>query len=431
MKTKLPHFGLLIFYLFCLLTLASALACRLTSDVPGEPNLPTNSGTYTTEPPRAALASNIPDEYQTLADDIAIGLSTFEKSLASRWDGTRSETIYSSDLSYATGNIGDALLDRESLDRVRLQLDAFQKLGIGGVELQVADPLLYPSFPRSQDYLTFYKQVVEEIHQRKMKVLIETGPVFAGTIYSPVRWSWSSFDTEQYFQARQEQLVLIASEIRPDYLSIGNEVSTEEMLTGLTFAKTDYLDYIRGSAAMIGNLSDVYIGSGTGTWEDPSYLDSMLLIESLDFINLHIYPIGKEGRLLQHAYEVALKASQSGKQVVIGEAWLYKVSPQELSAGIGSDFTEIYRRDIYSFWSPLDVRFIEDVMDLSDAAGIDFVSFFWGRYLFSYLDFDSIPKNMSSLQLNQLENQAARSNMESGMLSYTGQAYQKALNDRP
>lgn len=375
-------------------------------------------------------SSPVPSEFQLLYGTLSSDLASFETTLDQSWDGSHGDTILAAELLYANGNIGEALLHPETVTRVRLMLDRLQEIGVSGVGIQIADPMLDPAFPRSAEYLEFYKDVVSEVHRRGLKAMVETGPVFADTIFSPVQWDWSGYTNEQYFRTRQAQLLLIAREIRPDYLSLGNEFTTEEMLTGLKFTRREYLNYLRDTLSKLDRPGGTLAGAGTGTWEDPAYLEEMISATSLDFINLHMYPVGRDGSLLKQALEIALKARAAGKRVVIGETWLYKATPQELAGSPGGNFTEIIGRDVYSFWAPLDARYMEDVVKLADVTGMDFVNFFWTSYFFANLDYESTSRLASESELNRQVNQAAFASMEAGQLSDLGRQYQQFLKNR-
>jgi len=69
-------------------------------------------------------------------------------------------------------------------------------------------------------------------------------------------------------------------------------------------------------------------------------------------------------------------------------------------------------------------------MNLADATNMDFVSFFWTRNFFAYLDYDSTPRNLSTTALNRLINQASLSNIQKGNLSLLGQYVQQKLKSR-
>jgi hypothetical protein len=149
----------------------------------------------------------------------------------------------------------------------------------------------------------------------------------------------------------------------------------------------------------------------------------------LDYIDLHIYPMNKDAIYLDRALNYAIEAHAGGKRVTVSEAWLWKATPAELGNFLG-DTEKIMNRDVYSFWYPLDERFIQDIMNLADATSMDFVSFFWTRNLLSYLDYNSTPHNLTTAEYNRLINQASLANLKQDKLSPLGQYFQQLLNSR-
>jgi hypothetical protein len=188
-------------------------------------------------------------------------------------------------------------------------------------------------------------------------------------------------------------------------------------------------DFIRSTLQKVERPNGMLVGAGTGTWEDPAYLDEVIGMPGLDYVDLHIYPMAKDGALLERAFDDALAARGAGKRVTISECWLYKALPGELGSGIGN-FEGIQVRDNYSFWSPRDERYVLDIMNLADATKMDFVSFFWTRYFFAYLDYSTTPRNLPAIEFNRLINQAALGNIQAGRLSLLGQYYQAQLGKR-
>ena len=113
----------------------------------------------------------------------------------------------------------------------------------------------------------------------------------------------------------------------------------------------------------------------------------------------------------------------------MSESWLWKATPAELSNFLG-DAEKLMNRDVYSFWYPLDEPFIQDILNLADAADMDFVSFFWTRNLLSYLDYDGTPHNLTTAEYNRLINQASLANVQKGELSPLSQYPRQALSSR-
>lgn len=380
-------------------------------------------------PPEQTMPATapVPDEYQALYASLAESLESFHDYLDAHWDGTRASTAFGAELGPANGNRGEKLLQSTTMSGVSLYLDRLEELGVQGVTVQISYPLLGADFPRSDEYLQFYREVAQEVRRRGLKLLVETGPVFPDPEYSNVQADFSSLTIETYFQTKKEQILLIAGEVQPDYLSIGNEPATERMLTGLSFSLDEYLTFIRETSDGIDRSSGVLVGAGTGIWEDPAYLTRFADEPSLDFVNIHIYPVRGGIDYLQQVVEVAVYARTRGKELVIGEAWLYKASPLEVTQN--EPYQNVFPRDVYSFWEPLDARFIEAIMGIAHYQNFEYVSFFWSKYFFSYLDYDETPRDLSRAELIVRSNQAAFSNVRAGVFTGTGQAYQRLLDE--
>jgi hypothetical protein len=311
----------------------------------------------------------------------------------------------------------------------RILLDRLQAMGVKGVVLAVKFPLLKPDFPRSAEYLQFFKNIMAECRQRDMKVLVECGAVFAGTPYSPLQVDWSGYTTESFLQGLQDELLLIAREIKPDYLTLANEPTTEEWLTSLIITPAVWRDFIASTLGKIDRSGGLLVGAGTGNWENPAYINEVLHLPGLDYIDLHIYPLNRDGVLLERALDWALEARAAGKRVTISECWLWKASAEELGTGLG-DSEKAMNRDVYSFWYPLDARFMQEIINLADATDMDFISFFWMRNFFAYLDYETTPHDSTTAEFNRLINLASGYNVLIGILSPLGLYYQEQLKSR-
>lgn len=371
----------------------------------------------------------IPQEYQAVYDELEAEMAHFEVTLNETWDHSLGQTIIATEEAYANGNIGEGLLSANMMGYNRMLLDRLQTMGVKGVVLAIKFPLLKPDFPRSSEYLQFFKNIMVECHQRGMKVLVECGAIFAGTPYSPVQVDWSNYTTETFLQGLEDQLLLIAEQIKPDYLTLANEPQTEEGLTNLTITPMVWSDFIASTLKSIDRSSGLLVGAGTGTWENPNYINELFNMSSLDYIDLHIYPMNQNAIYLDRALNYALEARAAGKRVTVSESWLWKATPAELGNFLG-DTEKIMNRDVYSFWYPLDERFIQDIINLADATDMDFVSFFWTRNFLSYLDYTSTSHNLTTAEYNHLINQASLANLGKSTLSPLGQYFQQVLNSR-
>jgi hypothetical protein len=362
-----------------------------------------------------AVTPPVPSEYQAIYDDLKSTLDAFIKDVPPDKGGP---LMIGAELLYANSNAGEALLKPEALTAVEQELDALHTLGIKGVVVAIKFPMLEPDFPHSADYLQFYKQVSAEIHKRGMKFLVEAGPAFSGTIFSPLQVDWSKYPRDAFIMDQQNELVTITRKIQPDYLQIANEPDTIAMLSGIKFSPADYAAFVQSSVQKIGHHAGMKLGAGAGTWDDPAYMDDLMNIPGLDCIDIHVYPLGLKAILLQRAYAAARTAHSSGKCAVISEAWSYKISSGE-TATMGRNFQQVIARDPFSFWEPVDESFIRAVTKLSQASGIEFVSLFWSRYFFAYLDYDQY-HNLSPAQINQQATRASIINTQRRTLSPLG-----------
>ncbi len=137
---------------------------------------------------------------------------------------------------------------------------------------------------------------------------------------------------------------------------------------------------------------------------------------------LHIYPINRD--YPAHAIENADAARAANKRVVIGETWLYKAGERDPSTSSGRNATEedVFVRDVYSFWSPLDAKQLTLIAQFARHKQIEFLSPFWTRYFYGYLDYAQT-RGLSNKQLLDLANVEASQNIVAGKPTATGGAY--------
>lgn len=376
--------------------------------------------------PVAAQDPAVPAEYQPLYDTLDSTLTNFNTAYAAELANPTGNPTFGAELLTANGNRGEILLEDITYDATLLYMDALQAMGAGGVSIQIAYPLLLTDYPRADEYLAFYQRVVDAAHERGLLVLIENGPVFPDGQYSSVSADFSGLTVEAYFAGRTQMIVSIATEIRPDYLSMGEEPNTEKMITGLDFTVEEYLAFVDATLAAVGDPVDMLIGVGTDVWEAPFYLDDYLARTDLDFINFHLYPVGSARRdFLAELLQQGQRVRDAGKAVLIGETWLYKLAPVEFETR-GAAYQAIFGIDMFDFWAPLDQQHIETVAAIARAGDFEYVSFFWSQYFFSYVPY-SEANALSYGQRYQAVNRAAFAALLDGQLSQAGEAF-RAIN---
>jgi len=366
------------------------------------------------------VSSNVPAEFRALYAELDAALTAFDRALDVPTENY--PVIFAVELLPANGNRGTDLLKPTNLQSTRLWLDRLQQIGARGITVGIKYPLLTPDFPHATEYLEYFKTVAREIRQRGMKMDVEVGVVFPPP-FSALDVNYQAMTFEQFKASNKQMVATIVKEIQPDYLNLGAEPDTEARITGWRVLNTPqgYTDLINYTLKDL-NRGNTKIGAGIGTWGNLDFVKSYVANTSLDFIALHIYPV--TGNALPTAVAAADLAHQAGKRVILDEAWLYKMSAREPPVSIAGN-AEIFRRDAYGFWAPLDQKFLALIAKLARAKKIEYVSVFWAQYLYAYLEYDlkfqTMPYNDVMAQLNTI----ATPNVLAGKLSATGEFYQR------
>lgn len=313
------------------------------------------------------------------------------------------------------------MLDPRTMPAVRLYLDRLQELGVQGVTIPIGYPLYTPDFPRYQEYVQFYKQVAHEVRIRGMTLAVESSALFANTEFSTLHVDYSGLTLEKFEKERKQMITAIIQDVSPDYLNLGAEPDTQVQLLGLRelgnpVKYTEYVNYILNGL----DRRSTKIGAGIGTWGKLEYAKSLAANTTLDSIHIHVYPIYRD--FLQKILTISEIAHQHGKHVVMDEAWLLK-SERPSGEGSVAASPENFRRDAFSFWAPLDQKFLEIITKSAGLAQIDYISPFWTQFFFAYLNYDSRNANLPFGQVSSLANRAAASNLSADTFSSTGEFY--------
>lgn len=410
--------------LFLVITAAITIGCNCQVK-PAMPQPADTSVETQTEPNvRPATEHVIPTAYQPLYNEISQELETFDTYLNSQWNGTRSNITFGAELLPANGHQGEKLLTEENYEGTLVYLDGLQSLGVQGVKIAISYPILAPDFQNSQLYLEYYKKLAQELRKRDMKILVAIGNLLPDSSFTDLQVSFSNLTFAEYNRTKRQIAERIIKEIHPDYLTVANEPSTEAMATGLRVTVPEFTESVRYILNGL-DRDGVLVGAGTGTWNHIDYVKSLAKDTSLDYIDIHIYP----ANFLEQAVTTADIARANNKRVIIGEAWTYKVYNSELG-DLGDIATQakIFSRDAYSFWEPLDSRFLEILVKLANYNGYEFISPFWSKYFFAYLDYEVVPKNLSYGKLSQLSNHEAFRSIVRHELTKTGLTYQELID---
>ncbi|MFN4182860.1 MAG: hypothetical protein ACK4G3_06635, partial [bacterium] len=329
--------------------------------------------------------------------------------------------VFSAELLPANGNRGEDLLKTETLTGCLLYLDSLRSLGIQGVKVAIPYPLLDKRFSHSEDYLKFYQKIAQEVRKRKMVLLVGTGTAFVDPNFSKIQWNYQKEGFSRFLQGRKEMINRVVHQIQPDYLTVANEPTTEALITGFSELKKPdkYAEMVRYILNDLPRGSGK-IGAGAGNWESPEFIRKVLSLP-LDYIDIHIYPI--QPLVFQQARAFARETRSRGKMLIIGEAWLYKVAKGKLQKTPPS---EAFRRDAFSFWAPLDQKFIAVIAKWAQEENVAFLSFFWSKYFFAYLDYNPQLDKMPFSSIRNLVDQSVVNNLVNNQFSPTG-LYLKSL----
>jgi hypothetical protein len=374
------------------------------------------------------LASSValaqaPVRYDDLYHQLDTKLTDIDAWLRANWDGAPRSVAWGAELITANGNRGEELLKPNALAAVGLLLDRFASMGIRGVKVSVLYPLLKPGFPRSAEYVAFYTTVAREVRKRNMKLHVQCTTVFPDTNWSRLGVDYTGLTMPQYRTDLRQHVESVLAAMQPDWLSITNEPMTQKMNTGLDFTVAAVVELAQSVLSGLDRGSTL-IGAGAGSWDDPAYAQA-LAATSLDFLDLHVYPINST-MFIDRAATFAGIARNAGKRLVISESWLFKVRDSEVAAST-INAAKYYSRDVFDFWILLDIRFVEAMARFAQFAQAEFCSFFWIRNFYAYLPYDDAKDALPPSQLFALCDAEAGRNILGNTLSGTGLAYKDLI----
>ena len=370
----------------------------------------------------------VPAAYLALYQGLDSGLDQWNAYLDTRAPKPGHTITFGAELITANTNRGSALLNSGALPGVRLFLDRLQEMDVEAASISIGYPMLDPSFPRSEEYLAFYREVAREVRQRNMRLHVETGVVFAGTAFSDLDVDFSNLTLPQYIAGKRTMADLILEHLRPDFLGLGGEPDTEASLTGLQ-QLNDPETYANVISEVLSGLDKrgAVIGAGVGTWSPLEFAQRLVAIQGLDAITIHIYPIWRTA--IENATLISALARENDKQITMDEAWLYKAVPSEATSVAANE--AIFKRDAFDFWSPLDMKFLSVITKLARVEGISYVSPFWSTLFFGTIPWSPQTDAMPYSAVVQRLNEVAVANLVAGRRTELGDHYAMLIRATP
>ncbi|MFB3827327.1 MAG: hypothetical protein ACE15B_11190 [Bryobacteraceae bacterium] len=392
-------------------------------------------------PQAAAQPANVPAAYRDLYTLLDSKIAAFDRTVSATWSGRKPPVDFSAELALANANRGVDLLSASALPGIQLELQRLQQLGMKAVTIAIGFPVFDPGFHQFNGttgdyprYVDFYRQLAASVRNRKMKVVIKSGVLFPGFYSSRSGFNlsgyYASLSTDQYIAAKTQHAVNIVTNLQPDYVSLGSEPDVEALLLGKPSMGTPaaFAGLIQQNLARlrVASSAGTSYGAGIGTWQSGAaeYI-RQLAATNLDWIDLHIYPVNFDFFINLITYtDLALSL---GKQVAISEAWLLKQRDAEFSTANVAMNPEIFSRDAFEFWAPLDESFFNAMSKFAYWKRLLFVSPFWTRYFYGYLDYDRV-RTLSPEALVSASLEAAAAGIVAGRFTPTAEAYRAQAN---
>ncbi len=375
-----------------------------------------------------SAAADVPPEYRGLyayldaqlaAAEVRLGLSSPQGAAG------LTGTVFTAELHAASGNLGEQLLDPGQARVVSLHLDGIQAMGFKGIGLCLQYPMLLQGFPRWNEYRVFYRNVAEMARARGLLVSVEIGLFPADPAFSQVRWSYAGLDLESLGEGLREMNAWVLKEMKPGYLSCLDDPETALKNLGLPGRPEILLPVLRTALGGL-DKGETRLGSGTGAWIDPVYLEELSLMPEIDVINVHVFPAGGDF-LTERLDNATALAAGRGKGVICGRAWLYKAGRNEMKKTSLSP--GIVARDVYSFWTPLDLRFFRIMAGQSRRNSFEYCNFLWTPYLFGQLYYTAENAALTPLELFNRVNREAWRRMLLGLNTELGAGMKSMLEE--
>jgi fibronectin type 3 domain-containing protein len=378
-------------------------------------------------PCSASTPPPVPAVFQNTYTQLNNYLVSFNTTLNSQWNGVKYPVLFTANLYDADANGGPQMVSGTNcLTDIQVQLQELKAMGVQGVMVQVAFPMLYEPFFSSQSqyqqFVTFYQTVAASVRAQGLKLLVDSeslrnGTALAGWDTAPF---YASLNWMQYQQARAQTAVVVAQTMQPDYMVLLEEPDTEALNSGQSEVNT-----VAGATSMLSltlsslqqaGVSGVKFGAGVGTWLSgyQQFIQSFLTLP-VDFIDMHVEDVNYS--FLPNALTIASMAAAAGKPVTQGQAWLRKVGNNELTV-LSND--QILARNPYSFWEPLDTYYVQTMENLAYATQMTFMNAYQSLNFWSYVPYNLSTASMTPTQILTLETQD--SNQEMWEASFTSPA---------
>ena len=389
----------------------------------------------------SAISLPVPPIFQNLLGSLNLDLKAFNVTLNGLWNGTKYPVLSTGTLATANANAGPQLIASGHFTEVQLQMQALKAMGVKAIMVEIGFPMLYEPFfsnqSEYQQYVSFYQQVAAGVRALGMKLVVENNCLLSNDVQAgwDVAPFYASLNWGQYQAARAKTAAVIAQTVHPDYLVVLEEPDTEALMSGQKQADTTdgsngMLTQILASVHQAG-VSGMKVGAGVGSWQSDylTYIHNFVA-QPLDFIDMHIYPVNNTGNqnFLTNALNIASTAAAAGKPLTMSECWLNKVGNNELTS-LSSQ--QVRARNVYSFWQPADVAFLQTMQNLGNYTKMAFLAPSNSNYYWAYQTYTAALANESPKQILQDETNLSADAMQQASYTGTAQSYYSSVVSPP
>ncbi len=419
-----------------------------------------------------ASTSTVPAQYQSLYNQLQGYVTNNISQITAQWDGSSYPVSYSAELVTADINAGPGILQSNKQQVMIEELNEEASMGVKAITVEIGFPAFDPNFyifsgqtaaqaqQSVQNWISYYQSVAQAIHNRGLKMIVESNALLTYYISSQSSFNPGSYyktlNFTAYEQLRSEHNIIIAQQIKPDYLILQTEPQTDAIndfrpeLNNATQDVAMISKFVNDleNAGITGLHTSILLGSGAGTWQPDwkSYFTGLVAIKGLDKIDTHVYNLQPGVNQLGEvtiAMQIADMAHAAGKGVTMSEFWFQKSASLVGLTENGDPITDIRVRDMFSFWTPLDVQAFQMLSELANYKHFDYVSPFGIYYWFTLINYNSLqtspvyPASSETQneavdsQITTLMNQSATQALANNQLSLTGKAYQAIIAAQP
>jgi uncharacterized protein (TIGR03437 family) len=286
--------------------------------------------------------------------------------------------------------------------------------------------------------VAFYANLATQIHQLGLKMIVEAALVYPGLSGMNVAAYYASLTDAQFIAERANNALTIAQQVGPDYINLNSEPDTDLINSG---GKTNEYGSASGYVAMNrANISTLRsagvktpLGVGIGSWLHGNsggagaWVAALVSIPGLSFFDIHVYPV--IDNFLQYLITYTSQAQAAGLPVGIAQTWVNKESAAEWAAQSPSQ-TDVYARNAYSFWTPIDQAYLTSLVDFANWKGLLYISPFWTQCFYAYLDYEQV-SSLTPAQVQTMQYAAAATALGAHQTSITALTYSNLIQGTP